>query len=135
MIHKEFFGLLFLGFVAWIFMAGTPKDRIENACAPVAWVGNGTTSLASLVLPNEQVKVQGWFDSVEYGCRYVTWRLFYQKAYNQWLSSQGTSASGGPAPVAAPVPAASSASAASTPVAASAVAASTSGASAVGALK
>lgn len=88
MIHKEFFGLLFLGFVAWIFMA-TPAQRLQNACAPVGWVGNGTTSLASLVLPAQQEKVQGWFDKVEYGCEYVAWRLFYQKAYNQWMASQG----------------------------------------------
>jgi hypothetical protein len=118
MIHKEFFGLLFLGFVAWIFMA-TPAQRLENACAPVGWVGNGTTSLASLVLPAQQTKVQGWFDKVEYGCEYVAWRLFYQKAYSQWMATQGLNNDPKPA---APVVAASGAVAASAtpPVAASA---------------
>ena len=118
MIHKEFFGLLFLGFVAWIFMA-TPAQRLENACAPVGWVGNGTTSLASLVLPAQQTKVQVWFDKVEYGCEYVAWRLFYQKAYNQWMATQGLNTDPKPA---APVAAASGAIAASgtPPVAASA---------------
>ncbi|KWU17808.1 hypothetical protein [Burkholderia cenocepacia] len=127
MIHKEFFGLLFLAFVAWIFTAA-PAQRLENACAPVGWVGNGTTSLSSLVLPAQQQKVQGWFDKVEYGCEYVAWRLFYQKAYNQFMATQGLNvdnkgaapaaasgaiASSGTPPVAASTPAAAAANAAS----------------------
>lgn len=89
MLHKEFFGFMFLAFVAWIFLAASPTSRIENACRPLGWVGNGTVSLSSLVVPSQQTKVQGWFDKVEYGCRFITWRLFYQDAYNNWLATQG----------------------------------------------
>lgn len=102
MLHKEFWGLLFLAFVAWILIATTPTRRIENACAPVGWGGNVITSLSALVLPKQQGTIQGWFDKLEYGCRYTTWRLFYQDEYNAWLkSTQGnTSATQQQAPAA-----------------------------------
>lgn len=87
MLHKEFWGLLFLGFVVWFMAAATPSGRIENACRPVGWTGNVVVSLSALVLPAQQQKVQGWFDKLEYGCRYMAWRLFYQDAYNQWKAS------------------------------------------------
>lgn len=87
MLHKEFFGLIFLGFVFWIIIAVSPTQRIENACRPVGWSGNVITSMSALVLPNHQETVQSWFDKIEYGCRYTTWRLFYQEDYNKWKAS------------------------------------------------
>lgn len=88
MLHKEFWGLLFLGFIAWVFIAGTPQDRINNFCRPVGWSGNAVTSLSALAVPSQQENVQGWFDKFEYGCRYMTWRLFYQAEYNAWKAQQ-----------------------------------------------
>lgn len=88
MLHKEFWGLLFLAFVAWIVLAASPSKRIENGCRPVHWAGNVVTSASALVLPKQQVTVQGWFDKVEYGCQYTVWRLFYQTAYNEWLANK-----------------------------------------------
>jgi hypothetical protein len=88
MLHKEFWGLLFLAFVVWIFMPGTPDKRIENACRPVGWAGNVVTSLSALVIPTQQQTTQGWFNKIEYGCKYLTWRLFYQDAYNAWVKEQ-----------------------------------------------
>lgn len=105
MLHKEFFGFIFLGFVFWIIIATTPSQRIENACRPLGWGGSVITSVSALVLPNQQVTVQGWFDKVEYGCRYTVWRLFYQDAYNQWKATHpdnGT-ANSQSSPPAAPV--------------------------------
>ena len=92
MLHKEFWGLLLLGVVFWVFIAATPSVRIENGCRPVAWTGNVITSMSAMVLPAQQQKVQGWFDKLEYGCRYTAWRLFYQDAYNQWKNSTAVTA-------------------------------------------
>lgn len=92
MLHKEFWGLVFLGFVFWIISATTPQTRIENACRPVGWTGNVVTSMSALVLPAQQTKVQGWFDKLEYGCQYMTWRLFYQEAYNKYIKSKDITA-------------------------------------------
>lgn len=102
MLHKEFFGLIFLGFVFWIIIATSPAQRIENACRPVGWSGNVITSMSALVLPNQQTVVQTWFDKIEYGCRYTTWRLFYQDDYNKWKASVAAQQAG-TAPVADPV--------------------------------
>lgn len=83
MLHKEFWGILFLVLVGWIFLPGHPNDRIDHACRPIGWTGNVVTSVSSLVLPNHQQTVQGWFDKFEYGCEYTIWRLIYQDDYNK----------------------------------------------------
>lgn len=88
MLHKEFWGLLFLAFVAWIILATTPTKRIEHACRPIHWVGNVITSGAALAVPTQQQTIQRWFDKLEYGCQYTTWRLFYQEEYNAWLAAE-----------------------------------------------
>lgn len=109
MLHKEFWGMLFLAFVAWVFIAGTPQDRINNFCRPVGWAGNAVVSLSALAVPTQQENVQGWFDKFEYGCRYMTWRLFYQADYNAYIKSQqekgGAAAPAAPASAPTPAPA------------------------------
>lgn len=83
MLHKEFWGILFLAFVGWIFIASNPTDRIEHFCRPVEWSGNIATSIAALIVPSQQKTVQTWFDKFDYGCQYATWRLIYQADYNK----------------------------------------------------
>lgn len=83
MLHKEFWGLLFLAFVGWIFVSSSPTQRIEHFCKPVGWAGNISTSVTALLVPTQQVSVQKWFDKFEYGCQYMTWRLLYQAEYNK----------------------------------------------------
>lgn len=85
MLHKEFWGLLFLAFVGWIFVSSSPTQRIEHFCKPVGWAGNVSTSVTALLVPSQQVNVQNWFDKFEYGCQYMTWRLLYQAEYNNAL--------------------------------------------------
>jgi hypothetical protein len=85
MLHKEFWGLLFLAFVGWIFVSSSPTQRIEHFCQPVGWAGNVSTSVTALLVPTQQVSVQRWFDKFEYGCQYMTWRLLYQAEYNKAL--------------------------------------------------
>jgi hypothetical protein len=88
MLHKEFWGMLFIAFVAWVFIAGAPQDRISNFCRPLGWAGNAVTSVSALAIPSQQENVQRWFDKFEYGCRYMTWRLFYQNDYNAYIKAQ-----------------------------------------------
>lgn len=82
MLHKEFWGLLFLAFVGWIFVSANPSERIVRVCRPIGWSGNVVVSLSALVVPDQQKTVQGWFDKLEYGCQYTTWRLLYQTEWN-----------------------------------------------------
>lgn len=88
MLTKEFWGLLFITFVGWVLIASTPDHRIERGCRPIGWTGNVIVSLSSLVLPDHQTRVKGWFDKLEYGCRYSAWRLIYQDDYNKWQAQQ-----------------------------------------------
>lgn len=109
MLHKEFWGLLFLGFVFWVLAAATPTARIENVCRPLGWGGNVIVSLSALVLPAQQTTIQGAFDKFEYGCRYTVWRLFYQEDYNKWAAQNLKKA---PVPASAPSTVTSSSAAA-----------------------
>lgn len=83
MLHKEFWGLLFLAFVGWIFIVADPSERLVRVCRPIGWSGNVVVSVSALVVPDQQRTVQGWFDKLEYGCRYTTWRLLYQTEWNK----------------------------------------------------
>ena len=107
MLHKEFWGLLFLAFVVWVFIAGDPNERIARACKPIGWTGNVITSMAALASPDYQQDTQRWFDGFEYGCRFIVWRTNYQEDNN---AEQQKAAAAASAPSAA-----SAASAASAP--------------------
>lgn len=121
MLHKEFWGLLFLLFVGWIFVPGNPTERIEHACKPIEWTGSVVTSLSALALPQSQASVQGVFDRVQYGCEYTAWRLLYQKEYNKLRTVPA------PAAGAASAGAAASSAAASSPASGAAPASSAQG--------
>lgn len=103
MLHKEFFGLLFLAFVGWIFIGGNPNERIDRFCEPINWTGSVIVSGAAFAIPSTQETLQKYFNKFDYGCRYVTWRLFYQSDYTKWqlshqpLPAQPASAASAPA--------------------------------------
>lgn len=97
MLHKEFWGLLFLAFVVWVFIASDGSERINRVCKPIGWSGNLVVSLASLAAPDHAPAGQKWFDKFEYGCRYMTWRVIYQDEYNKYIAAQN----GASAPAAA----------------------------------
>lgn len=84
MLHKEFFGILFLAFVAYIFVAPNPSVRIERVCKPVPVTGNVIVSMSALILPQHQSTVQGWVSKFDYGCQYIVWRMVYQKEYLEY---------------------------------------------------
>jgi len=68
MLHKEFWGLLFLAFVVWIFVAGDGAARIERGCRPIQWAGNVMVSVTALAVPSQQAGVKRWVDKSEYAC-------------------------------------------------------------------
>lgn len=102
MIHKEFWGLIFLGFVAWVILASDPTARINRGCRPIHWGGNLVVSLTALALPSQQSGVKKWVDKVEYGCRYSAWRLFYEEDYKEALERQQQASAALNAPPAQP---------------------------------
>ena len=90
MLHKEFWGLVFLGFVAWVILASNPQVRMARACEPIVWTGNVAASLTAFASSGGAASVQKWGDKFDYGCRYTLWRLFYQTAYNKSMAQKQT---------------------------------------------
>jgi len=87
-LHKEFWGLLFLAFVGWIFFTPDPQVRIARTCRPLLWTGNVAVSLTAFAMPSAQESVQKWSNKLDYGCRYTVWRLIYQDDYNRYVQGQ-----------------------------------------------
>lgn len=112
MLHKEFWGLVFLGFVVWVILASNPQTRMARACDPVLWTGNIGASLTAFASPNGASAVQKWGNKFDYGCRYTVWRLFYQSSYNKAMLAArlrpGYPRQLGDAPPAKPIQAATS---------------------------
>jgi hypothetical protein len=105
MLHKEFWGLLFLGFVVWIFMAGDGQARIARTCRPLLWTGNVAVSLTAFATASGAESVQKWSNKLDYGCRYAAWRLIYQDDYNKYLQGEQNGAVAIPAPAQTATPA------------------------------
>lgn len=107
MLHKEFWGLLFLAFVGWAFLGGDGGERIARGCKPLGWAGNAVVSLTALGIPSQQARVDGWFKKFEYGCQYAVWRLVYEGDYTAYLESAkaaAKTAAGVPTDSEAPAP-------------------------------
>lgn len=98
MLHKEIIGLAVLLFLGWIFVSSSGTERIQHFCAPVGWVGNVAVSAAALSSPDSQKALGKTMDKVVYGCEYMTWRLFYQANYNEYMQSRGRKGTNAPAP-------------------------------------
>lgn len=79
--------ILFMFFVVWMVAPANPTERMERACAPVNWIGNVTVSITAAVSAKNTAKVQSLFDSGNYHCQYILWRLFYEK---DWVEYQKT---------------------------------------------
>lgn len=80
-IKEMLIGLPLLMFVVWIFAAPLPQERIERACSPIEWVGNLATSTTALTKEDSAATAGRWSDKLNYSCKYMIWRLFYQKQY------------------------------------------------------
>jgi len=77
----QFFGVLMVIFIGWVFIASDPAERMDRACRPVEWSGNMAVSLVALTYPSGQHRTQTAFDNLDYGCQYSLWRLFYESDY------------------------------------------------------
>jgi len=82
---STFLGIAILVWMAWIVLASNQEVRIERTCQPTIWMGNVVTSAVQLIAPAHQDRIEGWFDNLDYGCRFIVWRLVYERA---WLEAQ-----------------------------------------------
>lgn len=82
-IKEILIGIPILCFVFWVFAAPIPANRIERVCEPINWVGNIATSTTALSTEGHTSSAVRWSDKLNYSCKYMVWRLFYQEAYNK----------------------------------------------------
>lgn len=90
-VHGAAFNLAVLLYIIWVFLGGSPDDRMQRTCQPILWAGNVTQSLTALTLPEYGQSVTKAFDNVDYACQYTLWRLFYEKDFIESLKNQGMS--------------------------------------------
>ena len=73
-----FAGVLF--FLGWIFLAATPEQRMDRACAPISWGGQLVEAggeLATSPHSGTVHTIREYTDKGVYGCQYIIWRAFY----------------------------------------------------------
>lgn len=80
--------LLMVIFACWILLASSQEERINRSCYPIVWFGNILESIALLTVESwaEGVKEQAL--DVDYGCRYVVWRVFYEDDYLEFVNKK-----------------------------------------------
>lgn len=76
---------LVVSFIAYIFIADSPKGRIDRVCKPVEWTETVFVSITALVYPKGQGTVSSWFKQGDYSCQYIFWRQFYEDDYKAAL--------------------------------------------------
>lgn len=86
-IKEILIGIPILIYVFWVFTAPMPASRIERFCEPINWVGNVATSTTALSAEGHTTTTVRWSDKLNYSCKYMVWRLFYQEAYNKAVES------------------------------------------------
>lgn len=74
-------GLLLLIFAAWILIAGSPLERINHVCAPIAWTGKAFTAVADIASDRAAQSVWHGTANTFQGCRFVMFRTFYADEY------------------------------------------------------
>lgn len=82
-IKEILLGIPVVCFIFWVFTAPLPQNRIDRVCEPIHWVGNIVTSTTALTTDSHTSTSVRWSDKLNYSCKYMVWRLFYQEEYNK----------------------------------------------------
>lgn len=86
-IKELLLGVPVLFFIVWVFAAPVPQDRITRTCEPINWVGNVATSTTALSADGHTATTARWSDKLNYSCKFMVWRLFYQDDYNKAVAA------------------------------------------------
>lgn len=81
-------GILFLAFVAFGLQKDEGMGAVDNFCAPVNWAGNISVSMSAIIDPHSEAETKKAFTQMNYSCRYIGWRLFFEKQYEAWKKQQ-----------------------------------------------
>jgi len=75
----------FVACMAWfvaIFASTDPQVRMDRTCLPVEYSGRVGTSSMMLIKADWAAPTHEFFEGVNYGCKFVLWRMFYEESWN-----------------------------------------------------
>jgi len=85
---KPFSLIFFILVMAWIgaiFVSSDPQVRMDRTCVPVEYMDKAGTGGMQLVDPVWGQATHKFFENMQYGCRFVVWRVFYE---DEWKKAQ-----------------------------------------------
>lgn len=68
-------------FVAWVFLAGAPDERIDRACRPTVWVGKVFSSASMAADTDYSGGISSGFSNFDKGCQLTIWDYFYAQKW------------------------------------------------------
>lgn len=78
MFGTVFFALCMF-FLAFVFLAGTPIQRIDRGCLPVKWVGRAVTTVAAIASETAEDRARLGSSETVQACRFFMFRQFYSE--------------------------------------------------------
>jgi len=82
------FGIGIVVYIGWVFVADSPRLRIERAARPVVWAGGVLESIADLTDPTQSGPIRAWTADAYYSFQYMLWRRFYEDEFLAWQRTQ-----------------------------------------------
>lgn len=77
---KHFGELLFflvIAFLVWVFIGGTPDERIHRICDPINWAGNFIASVATAANTDYGKSIHEGTANLDYRFQLAIWDYFY----------------------------------------------------------
>lgn len=82
--------LLLMIFFVFVMLGNSPTEKIERSCEPVLWVGNVVESVFLLADSDWSDDVKETTEEIDYSCRYIIWRAFYEEEYLEFKNGEGS---------------------------------------------
>ncbi|MBN6742828.1 hypothetical protein JKG47_20480 [Acidithiobacillus sp. MC6.1] len=89
---EEVLFFLAVFFFVYVIVGSTGDARIERACQPVHWVGDGITAVASGMGTNYTDRTKVFNENITYRCEMTLWDFFEKTAWEKKHPGQQVSA-------------------------------------------
>lgn len=88
---KPFSLIFFIAVMVWmggIFVSTDPQVRMDRTCAPVEYMDKAGSGAMQLIDPGWGHATHIFFENMQYGCRFVVWRVFYEEDWKRAQQQQ-----------------------------------------------
>ncbi|MBU2765028.1 hypothetical protein HAP94_02170 [Acidithiobacillus ferrivorans] len=80
---EEIFFFVVLGWFIWVIMGPNGDVRIDRTCTPVAWMGDGVTSIARAMGTDYGKNTRIASENIDYRCKMTVWDFFYRSEWQK----------------------------------------------------